>query len=154
MPESKSNPIARVLAVVALVAGFLLVVVTIATSGGGDGGDDDNGGDEQAEESSVTRKGERALEEGVWIVGEGDTLVSISEETGVDLDELVELNPDIDPQAVIPGQRISLREGAAPGPDTDAGSSPGADATGIGDEGPTGTGDEGPTGTTDGIGSD
>ena len=29
---------------------------------------------------------------------EGDTLVSISEETGIDLDELVELNPDIDPR--------------------------------------------------------
>ena len=45
------------------------------------------------------------------MVDEGDTLVSISEETGIDLDELVELNPDIDPQALITGQRISLRAG-------------------------------------------
>jgi hypothetical protein len=149
MPESKPNPIARVLAVIALVVGFLLVVITIATSGGGgDDGDDGSDGDEQAESAGPTAKGERALEEGVWLVEEGDTLVSISEETGVDLDELVELNTDIDPQALITGQRISLREGAVPGPDTDAGASPGADATGVGDEGPTGSG------TTDGLDTD
>jgi hypothetical protein len=149
MPESKPNPIARVLAVIALVVGFLLVVITIATSGGGgDDGDDGGDGDEQAESAGPTAKGERALEEGVWVVEEGDTLVSISDETGVDLDELVALNTDIDPQALITGQRISLREGAVPGPDSDAGGSPGADATGVGDEGPTGSG------TTDGLDTD
>jgi LysM repeat protein len=148
MPESHSNQTARVIAVLALVAAFVLVVVTIA----GSGGDDDGGSDDaQAEEGNTTREGERALDRGVWIVRSGDTLVSISEETGIETDDLLELNPEIDPQAVKIGQRLILREGVEIGGDnTDAGGSPGADATGVGDEGPTGTGegDGGPTGTT------
>ncbi|MGH2923718.1 MAG: LysM peptidoglycan-binding domain-containing protein [Solirubrobacterales bacterium] len=145
MPEKSSNQFARVAAVLALIAGFLLVVVTIA----GSGGDDDDSGDAQAENGGTSREGERALERGVWIVRAGDTLVSISEETGIETDELLDLNPEIDPQAVRVGQRLILREGVEIGRGTDAGGTPGADATGIGDEGPTGTGvgDGGPTGT-------
>lgn len=149
MPQSQPNQIARVLAVAALVAAFLLVVVTIATSGdSSDGGESDDS--TSAEEDGTSRRGERALDEGVWVVREGDTFVSVSEATGIDADELIDLNPDIDPQAVIPGQRIFLREGVEAGP-TDAGDSPGADATGFGDEGPTGTAD---STTTDGFGAD
>jgi hypothetical protein len=114
MAQKKPNYFARVLAVLALVGAGVLVVATIATSGGG--GDDDGGDTEKtAEGSGPTRQGERALEEGVWVVEDGDTLVSISEATGIDLDELVELNSDIDPQALIAGQRISLRAGEVSG---------------------------------------
>lgn len=147
MPENSSNQTARVIAVLALVAAFVLVIVTIASSGG----DDDGGSDDAQAENGATREGERALDRGVWIVRSGDTLVSISEETGIETDELLELNPEIDPQAVKIGQRLILREGVEIGGDnTDAGGSPGADATGFGDEGPTGSGvgDGGPTGTT------
>jgi LysM repeat protein len=112
MPEPRSNPIARILAVVALGAAFVFVVAIIATSGGDDEGSDD---EEQVEQTGPTREGQRALDNGVWVVREGDTLVSISEETGIDLDELVELNPETDPQALITGQRISLRAGEVTG---------------------------------------
>jgi hypothetical protein len=146
MPQQKPNQFARVIAVLALGAAFLLVIVTLASSGGDSNDGDSNGNDETVENTGPTAKGERALEAGVWVVGEGDTLVSISEETGIDLDELVSLNPDIDPQALIEGQRISLRSGTA-GPDSssedtgtevDAGDTP-ESGTGSGDGGPTGT---------------
>ena len=154
MPESQPNQIARVLAVFALVAAFLLVVVTIATSGGdgeSDGGRSD--GAEEAEDGEPTQKGERALDKGVWVVREGDTLVSIAEETGIDTDELIDLNPDIDPQVLTTGQRISLRpglrdddtEGDTIGNDRTA-TSPG---TGVGDGGPVAPG----SGVSDGIDS-
>jgi LysM repeat protein len=39
----------------------------------------------------------------------GDTLSSISLDTGVSVDRLQELNPDVDVQALQPGQRLKLR---------------------------------------------
>lgn len=114
MPERRTNYIARIVALLALGLAFVLVVATIASSGGSDDGGG-GGGDDSGQAAGPTKKGERALAEGVWIVGQGDTLVFISESTGIDLDELVELNPDIDPQALIAGQRISLRAGTVSG---------------------------------------
>lgn len=108
MPEYSPNPVARTIAVVALLAAFVLVAVTIASSGG-NSDQDGNGNMERVERTGPTKRGARAVENGVWVVREGDTLVKISEATEIDSDELVERNPGIDPQALIPGQRIALR---------------------------------------------
>lgn len=107
MPEYKPNPVARIAAVLALVAALLAFVVLVATTGSDEG---DNGGTgTQAEQSGPSKPGARAVQRGVWIVHEGDTLAQISEETGLDVDELLQLNPDLDPQALLQGQRIALR---------------------------------------------
>ena len=45
----------------------------------------------------------------VYVVQPGDTLSAISTETGVTVEELQLLNPDIDPQALASGQRLKLR---------------------------------------------
>ena len=117
MSQGKPNYVARAVAVLALFAAFVAVIATIVTNGG----DDDNGDSETtAEQTGITKKGEKAVEEGVWVVEEGDTLVAIAKVTGIDLDELVALNSDIDPQALITGQRISLRPGQAGGGDDDS----------------------------------
>ena len=107
MPDYQPNPVVRVIAVVALVAAFVLVVFVIATSGGGSGGG--GNGDAQTQTVGQTKEGQKAVAAGVWIVHSGDTLGKISEETGVDVDKLVQLNPDLDPQALLTGQRIALR---------------------------------------------
>jgi teichoic acid transport system ATP-binding protein len=39
-----------------------------------------------------------------------DSLGSISEKTGVSVERLEALNPDLDPQALVVGQKIKLRE--------------------------------------------
>jgi LysM domain len=108
MPEYKPNPVARIAAVIALVGAVLVFAVLVVSSGSDDG---DNGGTETQTERSggPSKAGDRAVERGVWIVHEGDTLAQISEETGIDVDELLQLNPDLDPQALIQGQRIALR---------------------------------------------
>jgi LysM repeat protein len=106
MPDYRPNPFARVVAVVALVAAFFLIVFVIASSGGSSDDSDDSPAVEEA--SGPTAKGARAVEEGVWVVREGDTLAQISEETGIDVDEILSINPDLDPQALIQGQRIAL----------------------------------------------
>lgn len=124
MPERKPNQFARVFAVLTLILAAAVVVFTIATtdnSSDSDGDGDEVNGDKNA--GGPTAKGERAIEEGVWIVREGDTLVSISEATAIDLDVLVELNPDLDPQTLSTGQRIALREGLAEGGSTPSSSS-------------------------------
>ena len=45
-----------------------------------------------------------------YTVRPGDTLASISERTGVSVEELQELNPDVDPNNLTVGQRIRLTE--------------------------------------------
>jgi LysM domain. len=105
MPDYKPNQIVRAIAVMALIAAFILVGVVVATSGGGSGGGD--GG--SAQKPKISKAGQRAVHRGVWIVRSGDTLGSISLKTGIDVTTLQTLNPDIDPQTLLEGQRIALR---------------------------------------------
>jgi LysM repeat protein len=51
-----------------------------------------------------------------YTVKDGDTLESIAEKCDVSLAELLELNPDIDPLALNPGDRVRIR--APQGQDT------------------------------------
>jgi LysM repeat protein len=106
MPDYKPNQFVRVFAVLALIAAFILVIAVVATSGGGSGGG--NHGDSQ-KKTHVSKAGRRALHKGVWIVQSGDTLGAISLKTGIDVTTLQTLNPDIDPQTLLEGQRIALR---------------------------------------------
>jgi LysM repeat protein len=45
-----------------------------------------------------------------YVVKAGDTLVVIAERTGVPIEDLLSLNPSIDPQGLVTGQRVKLRE--------------------------------------------
>ena len=152
-PEKKPNQFARFAAISALAVAFLVVVVSIGSSDGGSDGDDGGDDTEQTQTGAPTREGQRAIDRGVWIVGEGDSLTSISEETGVDLDVLLELNPDVDPQRLGEGQRIALDQGLNDsGTEEGSGTNQGSEdsdgdtlneGAGIGDG--TGEGDGGPT---------
>ena len=105
MPDHKPNPAVRAFAVLALIAALVLVIVVVATSVGGSGGGD-NGNSQPAD---VSKAGRQAVRKGVWIVRSGDTLGEISVKTGIDEPTLLQLNPDLDPQALLEGQRIALR---------------------------------------------
>jgi LysM repeat protein len=61
-------------------------------------------GDNETEGGSE-RKGPRR-----YTVKPGDTPSSIAEKTGVPLEDILRLNPDLDPQTLSPGQRIKLRQ--------------------------------------------
>lgn len=56
-------------------------------------------------EKARERKGPRR-----YTVKPGDTPSSIAEKTGVPLEDILRLNPDLDPQTLSPGQRIKLRQ--------------------------------------------
>jgi LysM repeat protein len=106
---------ARFLAPLALVAfGIALFMVVTSSSTdpetGNDGGRSSeeqpaaSPGNGDEEEDGGERKGRRR-----YTVRPGDTPSSIAEKTGVPLEEILRLNPDLDPQTLSPGQRIKLR---------------------------------------------
>lgn len=109
--HGRSSP-ARLLAPLALVVFALAVVlVIVASSGGGDG----SGGRDTARNGSsgtgtsstdTTPRPTRAA----YTVKTGDTLLSIAEKTGVSVERLQTLNPELDPRALLSGQKIKLRE--------------------------------------------
>ena len=105
MPDYKPNYFVRAFAVIALGAALVLVVVVVLTSSGSS----DNGNNGKKGKSEISKVGRQAVKKGVWIVHSGDTLGEISVKTGIDQDTLLQLNPDLDPQALLEGQRIALR---------------------------------------------
>jgi LysM repeat protein len=62
---------------------------------------------------TTTTTGPQAGGRRFYRVRAGDTLESIAAQFQTDVDVLLELNPNIDPLALSPGQRIRVRRGAA-----------------------------------------
>ena len=111
----------RILAPAALVAFGLAFLVVVASSGTEksaspeqsaerpERGQDGRGGRGGRPRPSGGRR-EAELPSDVYIVQAGDTLGTIAEKVGLSVDRLEELNPQIDPQTLVAGQRIKLRE--------------------------------------------
>lgn len=53
---------------------------------------------------------EARLPDDVYVVKTGDTLAGIAQQVGITVEQIMELNPDLDPQALVSGQEIKLRE--------------------------------------------
>ena len=104
---------ARLLAPLALIA--FAVVVTAIVLGSGVVGDDD--GDKSASTSDLPAATERTTTAGrqqrrraTYTIKAGDTLGAIAAETGTTVEQLLELNPELDAEALVAGQKIKLRE--------------------------------------------
>jgi LysM domain len=100
------SSLARLAAIGALAVGLVALVIVFAVSlGGGEEGNGDNtqgGGAGKAQ----PRQNKNAT---IYVVKPGDTLSTIAAKTGVGVEELQLLNPDIDPQVMHSGQRVRLR---------------------------------------------
>jgi hypothetical protein len=115
---------ARWLAPLALVVFAIALVSALGVlSGSGDAGEtaaqpdapadatqngNGDGNGEEAEEASEEDE-ERPRRRRHYRVQPGDTPSGIAERTGVPLDQIEELNPDLDPQLLSPGDRIRIR---------------------------------------------
>lgn len=106
--KAKPNQIARALAFLALIGALVLVVSVVVDSGGDSGGDGKKSGGETTT-AQISPEFRRAIAKGVYIVKPGDTLTRIAEGAQIDIDDLIALNPDTDPQALIAGRPIRLR---------------------------------------------
>lgn len=60
-------------------------------------------------DGAESESGEVVPAKATYKVKPGDSFAAIAEDTGVDVDKLSELNPDIDPRALQPGQKLKLK---------------------------------------------
>jgi LysM repeat protein len=108
----RRNP-ARFLAPIALVAFAFVLYSTVQGSGDPEGGNSGTpaGATATPTASSKTSKKKKSSKKAkTYTVKSGDTPSGIAEKTGVSLETLQELNPDLDPSTLAPGQRIKLSE--------------------------------------------
>ena len=124
----RPSVIARLLAPSALLLAVLAFAVVIVSSGvfapdeaptageGASGGEPGRSEPQRSERPPARSgrerpaSGDRASGAATYTVKTGDTLASIAERTGVSVERLQELNPELDPQALVSGQKIKLRE--------------------------------------------
>jgi teichoic acid transport system ATP-binding protein len=97
----------RYLAPIALVVFTIVLIAVVASSGGGQSSSSNH----KPKASSVSRAARTPARttRRKYTVKAGDSLLAIAEKTGVPTDQLQRLNPDIDPQVLVPGQRLKLR---------------------------------------------
>ena len=112
--DGRRRSSARLLAPIALVAfalAFFLVITGSDTSDDNDNGRDRSGQRAGADTgTTTTTTGDSEPRARFYTVKTGDTLAAIAETVGVPVETLLELNPDLDPQALVSGQKIRLRE--------------------------------------------
>jgi LysM repeat protein len=94
---------------------FALAVLLVLSSGGDDEGGDGGSQASQTEERRTSRERSTTTERerrtpATYTVEVGDTLAGIAEKTGLTVERLQELNPEVDPQALVSGQELKLRE--------------------------------------------
>jgi len=112
MPDFKGQNPARLLAPVALAV-FAVIFFAVILGSGDDEGSQKTTTEKQAssrrERGKRPRQGRKASGS-TYVVKTGDTLGSISQKTGVPVEQLQERNPGLDAQALVTGQKIKLRE--------------------------------------------
>lgn len=99
---------ARILAPAALVAAAIALFAILA-SGGGEPAEPEAAPAATATATKTARPRRSARPSGgTYTVEPGDTPSGIAEKEDVDVDELLELNPDVDPDALTVGDELKL----------------------------------------------
>jgi LysM repeat protein len=98
------NP-ARLAAPLALLAAAIAFVIVVEASRSGSSTVSNPAATRPAATQPVRRARAHAR---IYVVKPGDTLTVISDKTGVSLDTISRLNPDVDPQVLQTGQRLKL----------------------------------------------
>src|SRR4051795_11843804 len=109
-PQPARNS-ARLLAPVALGLFAVIFFVMVFSSGSDDPNDRDRAAPNAKRASKQTRKS-RARRQGPasYTVKTGDNLPRIASKTGLTVEQIQELNPELDPYGLQSGQKIKLRE--------------------------------------------
>jgi LysM repeat protein len=104
----------RLLAPISLIAFVLVLFIVIASSGTDEDSSDSGSSISQQQTDQVSTTGQTTTGPSAtgnfYTVKTGDTLAGIAEEVGVPVARLQELNPALDPQALVSGQKIRIRE--------------------------------------------
>jgi LysM repeat protein len=97
------------LAIVAFVIAFLVVLSNSSTSHHS-GGSTSTPASTTPTGSATTRTRSRFAHRRTYTVRAGDTLGAIAIKTGVSVTNLEDLNPGLDPEGLVAGQKLKLRE--------------------------------------------
>lgn len=103
--KKRSSAPARVAAVTALVVAFVIAIVAI----GGALGGGSNGSDHKPGKASHRASQPKRNVPAVYEVKSGDTLISIAHHNGVTVHRIEALNPEVDPQILIAGEKLKLK---------------------------------------------
>jgi LysM repeat protein len=105
---------ARLLAPLALIAVTVAALAIVLGSGvvGDDNSSESAGARDlpAATDRAGTQNKKKKRAPTTYTIKANDTLSGIAEKTGVSVERLQELNPDLDPQGLVAGQKIKLRE--------------------------------------------
>jgi len=101
--QKRSSATARILAIAALVIASVALIVVIAGATGSS--DTSNTGSAHAKKHHRSHRTTAKA----YVVESGDTLVAIAHKTGIPVAEIIELNPGIDPQILIAGEKLKLK---------------------------------------------
>lgn len=93
------------------VAILVVAGVTIAIARGGASSESSSTTSKRSSGGTTTSRTKtvKKTKRTTYVVRSGDTLSAISIETGVPIARIQELNPDVDVQALQPGERLKLR---------------------------------------------
>jgi LysM repeat protein len=102
---------ARFLAPLALVAFALALFIVVSSTTKDDGNTPGARDTAQPAQSTASPNGggKKRKQPRSYTVKSGDTPSGIAEKVNVPLDQILELNPDLDPQTLTPGTKIKLR---------------------------------------------
>lgn len=103
---------ARVVAPVVLIVAAVAIIMIVNASVGGGSDDEEGAGERQA--TTTTADGCQpevpdAVEAGYFVIEPGDDLSIVADRTCIAIDQITELNPNLDPQLIQPGNCVDLR---------------------------------------------
>jgi nucleoid-associated protein YgaU len=106
--KPRSSATARIFAATALVVAFVLAIAVIGGGLGG-GGSSGSGKGGHASKAAHRQAAKKRHVPATYEIQSGDTLVSIAHRTGVPVVRIEALNPQVDPQILIAGEKLKLR---------------------------------------------
>ena len=113
MPPQSSRSSVRLIAPAALIL-FAIALGAVVSGSGLVGGGEEPGNRPAAAPMTERTTAEPAprppRQKATYVVETGDTLGAIAAETDVPVETIQELNPELDPQTLVAGQEIKLRE--------------------------------------------
>jgi len=104
--KPRSSSTARIAAAGALALAAILAIVVIGSAIGGGSSTSGKRGHGRAGHHKLAKKRHVPAS---YEVQSGDTLISIAHRTGVPVREIEALNPQVDPQILIAGEKLKLR---------------------------------------------
>jgi LysM repeat protein len=104
--KKRNSVTARILAALALIA-VIFAVVSIVSNGLKD---DNSSKKNSANHHTKQHRAKHVTKAKSYEVQTGDTLISIAHRTGIPVATILALNPEVDPQILIAGEVLKLRE--------------------------------------------